>query len=102
MNYSSNMEIYENETVSIAFEGPTIFIKHTAYWISADVDQCSDFRVINNRTIIGHPTIAVNDRGLAKFHFSRNGQFILVYKYGNLAPYIPYYQYSVVVLRSQK
>lgn len=92
--------ISKHTTIQLQFEGPQLFFGHKAYWISENVDKCSDFRDILNFEsvdLIGHPQVSVADDGVQEFTFSKAGRYFLVYKYGAKEPFLPYFQYSIEV-----
>lgn len=92
-----------NSSLSIQFkgiEGNDIFIKHRAYWISSNIDKCSDFREPHNfkSNEIGHQEIEIDNTGNANFLFTKKGEFMLVYKYGDNAPYLLYNDYILNII----
>ena len=93
------LSVSQNTSLPIQFKGPNIFIKHKAYWISSNIDPCSDFREPYNFKVddIGHQEIEIDNKGNAQFVFDKKGQFMLVYQYGE-APYLLYDQYVLDVV----
>ena len=89
-----------NTSLLLQFKGSKLFIQHKAYWISHAVDKCSDFRDIHNfgDIDIGHDVVAINDDGKREFIFNKKGTYILIYKYGKMTPFLPYYKYIINIV----
>ena len=92
--------VQRNTSLFIQFDGPSIFINHRAYWISSEIDTCSDFRSLRNfnKNQTGHEEVEINNDGKMEFLFGTKGKYFLVYKYGDDSPYLPYKKYMIDVV----
>ena len=71
-------------------------MNHEAYFVSTKANECLNYndittlKLINNNKFFVQKTGVISQEGIGMFKFVKKGKFKLVYKYGDMSPFIPY------------